>query len=66
MKYNMHIIITSISMEGGEIVREFYNIIVTITVDVVGHLICKRLDKTSPSGYWKTLHGVVKRSLIKK
>ncbi len=44
MKYNIYVIITSISMEGGEIVREFYNIIVTIAVDIVGHLICKWLD----------------------
>ena len=44
MKYNTYVIITSISMEGGETVREFYNIIATIAVDIVGHLICKWLD----------------------
>ena len=31
-------------MEGGEIKQKIYNIIVTIAVDVVGHLICRWLD----------------------
>ena len=44
MKYNIYVIITSISMEGGEIMQKIYNIIVTIAVDVVGHLICRWLD----------------------
>ncbi|MDU5149073.1 hypothetical protein [uncultured Anaerococcus sp.] len=42
------------------------SIIASIVADVVGQYICKWLDKTSLSGSWKTLHGVVKRSLIKK
>ena len=42
------------------------SIIANIVADVAGHLICKWLDKTSLSGSWKTLQGVVKRSLIKK
>lgn len=46
--------------------RTLLGIIVSIVVDIVGHLINKWLDKVSLSGSWKTLHGMVKRSLISK
>lgn len=64
--YNINVIITYISMEGGEIVRFLLDIIFAIIVQVSGDFLYKWLDKTSPSGSWKTLHGVVKRSLIRK
>lgn len=48
---------------GGEIMQFIMTIIATVTANVVGYYICKWLDKASPSGSWKTLHGVVKRSL---
>ncbi len=54
------------SMRGGETMRILLGIIVSIVVDIVGHLINKWLDKASLSGSWKTLHGMVKRSLISK
>ena len=53
-------------MEGSEIVRFLLNIIFAIIVQVAGDCLYKWLNKASPSGYWKTLRGVVKRSLIKK
>lgn len=53
-------------MEGGEFMRDLINFIVAVSAQIAGNLLCKWLDKASPSGYWKTLHGVVKRSLIKK
>ena len=57
---------SSHSMRGGETMRTLLGIIVSIVVDIVGHLINKWLDKVSLSGSWKTLHGMVKRSLISK
>lgn len=52
-------------MEGGEIMQFLSAIISAVIANVVGHYICKWLDRISLSGSWKTLHGVVKRSLIK-
>lgn len=57
---------SSHSMRGGETMRTLLGIIVSIVVDIVGHLINKWLDKVSLSGSWKTFHGMVKRSLISK
>ena len=66
MKYNIYVIITSISMKGGEIMQRIIDFILDIVVQVIGNYLYMWLYKASPSGYWKTLHGVVKRSLIKK
>ncbi|WP_041449711.1 hypothetical protein [Anaerococcus prevotii] len=46
--------------------RFLLDIIFAIIVQVADDCLYKWLDKASPSGYWKTLHGVIKRSLIKK
>lgn len=42
--YNESVIIDLISMREGEIMREFYNFIITIVAEIVGHLICRWLD----------------------
>ena len=41
------------------------SLLISVMANVSGYYICKWLE-TSPSGSWKTLHGVVKRSLILK
>ena len=46
MKYNIHVIITSISMEGGEIVREILEFILAVAASIVGYFICKWLDSS--------------------
>ena len=53
-------------MEGGEIMQYLSAIISAVIANVVGHYVCKWLDRISLSGSWKTLHGVVKRSLMVK
>ena len=52
-------------MEGGEIMQKFLEFIISVAASIVGYFICKWLDRISLSGSCKTLHGVVKRSLIK-
>ena len=44
MKYNIYVIITSISMEGGEIVRFLLDIIFAIIVQVAGDCLYKWLE----------------------
>ena len=44
MKYNIHAIITSISMEGGEIMRFLLDIIFAIIAQVAGDYLCKWLE----------------------
>ena len=53
-------------MEGGDSIREVFSFILDVIVQVLGNYLYKLLDRISLSGSWKTLHGVVKRSLIKK
>lgn len=53
-------------MEGGDSMREVFSFILDAIVQVLDNYLYKLLDRISLSGSWKTLHGVVKRSLIAK
>ena len=53
-------------MEGGDSMREMFSFILNFIVQVLGNYLYKLLDRISLSGSCKTLHGVVKRSLIAK
>lgn len=43
MKYDIYVIITSISMEGGEFMRDLINFIVAVSAQIAGNLLCKWL-----------------------
>ena len=44
MKYNINVIITSISMEGGDSMREVFSFILDVIVQVLGNYLYKLLD----------------------
>ncbi len=43
MKYNIYVIITSISMEGGDSMREVFSFILDVIVQVLGNYLYKLL-----------------------